>query len=376
MKSNLHIVWRANWSLFLVWFITILVIWILATYIGTTFNIEVFGTDSVRSPLEVLSAWDGTHYASIASKGYFIEGAEARRFAFFPLFPGFARLLGGRNQVILAGLLLSQLCLLGSIILLTQLANNNKSNPLRLQPGFWLLVTPLAFFFSVFYSESLFLFLSLLMVFLYRKERFKFAAVIGILVGLTRATGALLFVYFLVESVLKWRQRKSYVGTLLLAIAPIFGVVLYVAMVGALTGDLLGYSKIQSEFWDTRFEIPFLALARNSVGLLLDLLKGDPRSIDQFVRLFSAYSIIALIVWGWRKIEPSFLAYLIISFVVIHSREPHHSSARYELVLFPIYFLIPKTMIAHPYIAYIIAVLLAVWQLKMFFEFSIWHWVA
>jgi len=142
------------------WFIAVLTVWILAAGIAEFFPLAN-DSNVPRSAIEILSSWDGEHYTEIASNGYSIDGADRRRFAFFPLLPTVAGLLGGQSHAALAGILFSQICYLGCIILLNNIVLGKKPTPLHLQPGFWLLVSPLSFFFLVFYTESLFLFLTI-----------------------------------------------------------------------------------------------------------------------------------------------------------------------------------------------------------------------
>ena len=92
-----------------------------------------------RSPVEVLSTWDGTHYSYIARNGYSTDGAAARRFSFFPLFPAISRLVGGAEHAVLAGILLNQLCLLISILLIGRLVEDGRPTQLSREPGFWIL---------------------------------------------------------------------------------------------------------------------------------------------------------------------------------------------------------------------------------------------
>ena len=89
----------------MLWTLVVCASWALAWWAGHHLD--------GRSPLVVLSGVDGTHYAHIATNGYSSEGVESRRFAFFPLFPALAHVLGqGGSAVVPAGILLSQICLL------------------------------------------------------------------------------------------------------------------------------------------------------------------------------------------------------------------------------------------------------------------------
>jgi len=362
-------------NLIVCWFIAVLIVWILAAVVDS-FVPPAQNAGIYRSPTEVLSAWDGEHYTIIVSNGYSIEGAEIRHFAFFPLLPKVVRLIGGTSYGPLAGILLGQICFLGCIILLNNLALIDKKLPLRLQPGFWLLISPLSFFFLVFYTESIFLFLLLLMITACRRERFITATLLGVLAGLTRPVAILLPVIFIWWAVENFRQSKSYFALLICAAAPLLGVGLYIGFVGYLVGEPFAYIQIQKQWWGSQWAFPFISLGEDLKGLLIGLRHGQISPVDIFVRLLSSVSVLFIIVWGWRRCEPAFLVYLIASILFIHSQEPHRSTARYELVLFPVYLLMPQIMINHPKVTRIIIGILVVTQALLFVRHVSWNWVA
>ncbi len=113
-----------------------------------------------------------------------------RRFNFFPLYPALSRLLGGKGHANLAGIFLSQVLTLGSLILMSLLAHGARRGRLVEEPGVWLLLNPFSFFLLTFYAESLFLFLTLLHVAAYRWHRSSASAAAGLLAGLKRFLGS------------------------------------------------------------------------------------------------------------------------------------------------------------------------------------------
>ena len=157
-ESSLRGQWSSLRSLVVAWFIAVLTIWVAAVFIARFAPPVTRDEGPSRTAVERLSTWDGAHYAHIAANGYSVEGQDRRRFGYFPLLPAVSRLLGGREHAPLAGILLSQICLLGSIILLSKLMVGERQLPLPQQPGFWLLVNPLGFFFHVFYTSPCFSF--------------------------------------------------------------------------------------------------------------------------------------------------------------------------------------------------------------------------
>ena len=80
--------------------------------------------------------------------------------------------------------------------------------------------------------------------------------------------------------------------------------------------------------------------------------------------------------WGWRRIDWPMFAYLAVSMAFIHSRFPYHSTARYELVLFPVYLIVVRTRLAETPYAPLLAAGLVVWQIWLLIKFLTWHWVA
>src|SRR5262245_17497189 len=142
-------------KLIAMWGLVVIIIWVTAWLVGYFSTPNRPGLTFPRTPVETLSTWDAAHYYGIARDGYSAQGPESRRLAFFPLLPFLVRLAGGQERAPLAGILLSQLCLLGSVLLIGPITQGRKEAALYEEPGFWLLVSPLAFFLSAFYAESL-----------------------------------------------------------------------------------------------------------------------------------------------------------------------------------------------------------------------------
>jgi hypothetical protein len=367
-------IWRIpHRNVVLAWMAAILGVWGCALWMAGG---GVLGTGQDAPAVQALSAWDGQHYTRIALEGYANHGPEAREFVFFPLLPALARLLGGRSHVELTGVLLAQTCLLGSLLLLAWMAHGTRPAPLRLQPGFWLLVSPVAFFLSVFYSESLFLFLSIAAVVACRAGRVPLAVLAAFLVGLTRHTAVCLPALFVVDAFVRWRKHEDWRGPVLCAAAPLAALALYFGFVGYRLGSPLAYVHTQSQWWEAKTTVPFYELLRSTGGYIIDLLHGHLRDADQLLRLLSSLAVLGLTIWGRRKLDLSLLAYLVASLVFIHSLRPNRSTARYELVMFPLFLLLPKTFLARPRIAPLAAALLVVVQIKFFLDHISWRWVS
>jgi len=362
-------------SLLATWAVAVLTVWVLTIFIDRLIP-PARTSGTTRSPAAALSTWDGMHYAAIAFDGYSVEGRDRRRFAFFPLLPATARLLGGPTHAPLAGIVVSQICLLGCMILLNRVGGVTPQAPLRLQPGFWLLISPLSFFFLVFYTESLYLFLTLLMITAWHNERFIVASLFGCMTGLTRPTACLLPVIFLRRALGSFLEGRKTAAVLLCAAAPLLGIGFYMVYVNYSLGQPFAYLEIQKTWWGSEWKIPFVSLAQDLRSFIFGLASGRLLPVDVIVRIFSSVSILFLVTWGWRRLDPAFRAYIVISMLFIHSQEPHRSTARYELVLFPVFLLIPQFLAGFRRIAHLAIAMMVLLEVALFLRHVSFRWVA
>jgi hypothetical protein len=149
-----------------------------------------------------MTAWDGQWYARIATDGYFYSNTEQSSIAFFPAYPLLARILMTLGlSASSALLLLSNGFFLCSLLLLPLYLEARRVNITNSRIKCYTVLTialwPTAFFFHVGYSESMLLFLSLLV--LYGIARHWSFVTIAIIVGgatATRAVGVALLLPF------------------------------------------------------------------------------------------------------------------------------------------------------------------------------------
>ncbi len=360
--------------LVIAWAIAVTIIWIIATTYG-----QIGRPDRAvklpQSPVDVLSSWDGMHYRHLIEHGYSTKEEERQLLNLFPLFPAISYLIGGSKHAALAGILLNQLLLLGSMLLLTGLIRNGGTAPLREQPGFWLLVSPFAFFLSTMYTESLFLFLSLVMVLSVRRHCYGIAFTAGALAGLTRPMAILLPLLLISQATDALRRREN-LQIMSVVAAPLIGVAVYVAAVGFAIGDPLGYLQIHSGTGN-EWSIPFTAMwdawfwyRINS----LDIGTFEPWEIP-IATASTALIILLLTLYGWRKPMAWYLPYVVGSLLFIHAQFPFRGTPRYELVLFPVFLLAARSFLAKRWLAPIAAALSIALQFCLLLRFAQWRWV-
>mgnify|MGYP002622354613 CR=1 FL=1 len=178
--------WTALWtSRLLVWVAGVGAVWAW----GLSSRAPGFDPAGLTDgPLAAPAArWDAVWYLSIARDGY---GDEAST-AFFPLYPLLLRALGGS---VLAGTLLSCACLLVALAALRQLTALELGEEAARWAVLMLAFSPMAFFLSAVYSESLFLALTVGAVLAARRDRWAWAGALGMLAAATRSTGVLVLV--------------------------------------------------------------------------------------------------------------------------------------------------------------------------------------
>ena len=172
--------------------------------------------DSRPLPLEIWARWDSEWYLYIAEKGYVFTDPLSRysgRYVaadtagFFPLYPLLIRSFSALGlDAVLAGVLISNLSLLGALTLLHRLVADRFSEAAANASLWAVLGFPTSLFLSAVYSESLFLALLLGCFLAARRGRWGAVLVLGFLCALCRPAG------FLVAAPLVWEVLERHAG--------------------------------------------------------------------------------------------------------------------------------------------------------------------
>jgi len=141
----------------------------------------------------MLARWDTFFYYTIATDGYHWDAAVFRHYnvVFFPLYALLMRwggaALGGHP--LLAGLIVSLAAFTGALAVLYRLARLDLGEEHAWRVVLLMSTFPYALYFSVAYTESLFLLLSVGAFYAMRRRRLGWVAVCGLAAGLTRPNG-------------------------------------------------------------------------------------------------------------------------------------------------------------------------------------------
>jgi Gpi18-like mannosyltransferase len=208
---------------------------------------------------------------------------------------------------------------------------------------FLLLFFPTSYFLYFFYTESLFLLLSVLTFYFVFSKKYFLASLIVLLAGATRVVGLLLFVPLLVHFLLD-REKFSILDFLKV---PFYGVISSLGFLSFLvymhfhTGDFLAPFKMQ-EIWNRGSAgglIPFKAV----LIYFARLFSGgywDPGVHLSLFLVFLAFAMGIVLLCNSQVALPkraAFFAYIVVYLGVITGTASMDSLFRFILVLFPVF---------------------------------------
>jgi Mannosyltransferase (PIG-V) len=336
---------------------------------------------------DIWARWDSDFFLRIAQNGY--NDASA---AFHPLYPALIAALGRLffGHYILAGLVISLLCCLGSFVLLHRLALERLGVDGARHSVLYLAVFPMALFLQAVYSESLFLLLVLTAFAFAERNRFAGAGLVAGLAILTRAAGlALLPALFLMA----WRHRerpRALAGiALAVPVAAIYPLVLWQQV-----GDPWAFTSAQDR-WHRHVS------RAGPLGGIWDGLVAGWRGLEQFVVghgthvaganpmhaaaenvQAAAFLILflALTVVAWRRFGAPYGLFSAVSLAIPltypSSRWPLLSLPRFGLVIFPLFLALAAVTAGRPRLHTAVVACSALFLGVAVVQWALWQWVA
>ncbi|NEQ55054.1 MAG: hypothetical protein F6K11_33845 [Leptolyngbya sp. SIO3F4] len=291
--------------------------------------------------LDMWGVWDSGWYMDIAQNGYSIESSITNspqtNFPFFPLYPMAMKLLGQLTggEYFLAGIFISNVCLLLSGYLLYKLVLEDAGQQTALRTVKYLFIYPVSFILSGIFTESLYLFLTLLCFYMARHRRWWPAGIVGAFLSATRTLGVLIllplaFEYF--QSI-RFKLRKINLSILFLLLVPL-GLLSFSLYNYLTTGDFL-YFKTNQAAWGRAMMNPLLTLP----------LAVKTGLINQNIKLLTEASFCAgalfLLNVFYKKIGFTYWLFGMYS-LVIPLAAGIYSMPRFTLPIFPLFILLAK----------------------------------
>lgn len=231
-------------------------------------------------PAHAFCQWDCHWYVHTIREGYDPEPRlhpvpDMANWAFFPLYPILARLLGAITGAgaYWSGTAVSVACFAAFAVLSCRYRAITRPGRSQRRWIALLLVYPLSFYFFIPYTESLYLLVTILLLLAIEARDATGAGIATALTTATRPTGVTMIPYLMAERA--WflraalrpgldratRLRIFADAVFPLAIAPL-GLALYMAYLYWLTGDALAFSHVQIA-WDRHFVSPLKTIYWN-----------------------------------------------------------------------------------------------------------------
>jgi hypothetical protein len=335
---------------------------------------------------EVALGWDGAWYAGIARDGYSVPPTGASNLAFPPLLPLLTGLLGRFLHLLgldvgdpawgpwaLAGVLISNTAFFAALVVIWHLVRRDQDAVVA-DWTLWLVAAgPLSIFWSLLYTESLFLLLAASCIWAARQGRWLLAGVCGALALLTRWAGVVLIVVMLVEWLASRRKQAGITaappdwqrapgpglagGWIALAPLSLAGYLLYVQatfnnlwiVLQARTylGQQLSFFPLTyatgiSRLWQS------LTQTGPERDLVLQIGYGNSLYMWLDLGLPLLFTGLGILGWRCRWLRPGDLALLGLGIIFALSFSTTFSVARYMMVLWPTLIVVGRLSVRYP----------------------------
>ncbi|MFC1627000.1 mannosyltransferase family protein [Patescibacteria group bacterium] len=317
--------------------------------------------------------FDGAHYIKLAQFGY----KEAFTQAFFPIYPFLIKMVNSLTQNgLISGLFISHLSFIGFIYFFVKLGRLDYSKKTVQWASLLFLLFPTSFFLFSVYTESLFLFLSVLCFYLARQKKFLLASIIAGIASATRLVGIFLLLAILWEYYQTKKPKVSKaIGYSLLSVS---GLLLYLNFLRARFGDILIFISSQPSFGAGRQVNKLVMIYQVIFRYIKMLLTVSPQNDIYLILIFElmiSLIFLGLIIWALvKKLRPSYLLFLIPTYFLPTFTGTFLSMPRFLLTAFPLFYLLGnlKNTRLKAVIAFFSFLLLS-WA---FLRFSRGYWLA
>lgn len=300
-----------------------------------------------------LRPWDADHYLGIIENWYVTEGDPRLHIVFLPLYPAICRGLRALTGLspFASALIVSNAALVGSGLAVFRLTEGDGGAALGRRAMLLLMFCPMAYFYSIPYTESVFVLLTLLAVLCARRWRFALAVLFGAMAANARVVGmavAIPIYWELLRADREAHESRRPLSRALICAAKVLpvaaGLGLYMFGNYRLHGNPLQFMVFQREHWSQSFG----TLANTFRYCLCNAIGYEERLYRMGVwwpqvLLIAAMPLLAL--WRRKRESPGDMGYLLAFFYVSFVPTwllsgPRYLSAAYAL--YPLLARIPK----------------------------------
>ena len=338
-------------------------------YYSPTFNI----TNKVW--LLMWLRWDALWYLKIAAHGY----TKVNELAFFPTYPMLIRgvHLLTRLPFDVSALLLSNAMCLAFLFVFWALVSEYFDQSVRQRALWAALAFPTAFFMSAAYTESTFLFLSVMVFWLARRQKFWWAGFCAIGATLTRNEGVFMVIPILWQYYLARGFKFRWELLSVLSVPLAMGGFMYFQW--RHFGNPLAFISSQSA-WGRHITWPWVGIWL-AIGKIWHGSSLQASTVLSMIDLSSSLVSLALWIYSWKKLPVDWMMYWAVLWLIDvsapspYGRSPLLSMSRLVLILFPTYVglgILTENSTWRRAANWLFPLLQAVF----FTIFATWHWIA
>ena len=208
-----------------------------------------------------------------------------------------------------------------------------------------LLFFPTSFFFGSYYTESIFLLLSVLAFYFARQGKFLPAALFALIASATRITGIFLWPALIIEFYLYYGKeiKKALNPEAIWLTLPPLGLLAYMKYQLIKTGDALYFISSQPGFGASRTVDKIILIHQvlfRYAKMLVFVDHTTPLFFAVLLEFLTGVGFLGLILYGLKKLRVSYLVYVALSFFLPTFTGTFLSMPRFVLVLFPLFVLL------------------------------------
>ncbi len=330
--------------------------------------------------IDIWCRWDSEWQFSITKWGYVAPEdltAGYSNIAFFPLYPYLVRVLTfwlperfqTESVYLLVGLILSNLFFLLGLYGLIQLGRMLYREESLRRAVTLIFCLPCAFYFSAYYSESLFFCLIIYALYFAEKEHWCLSAIAAALAALTRPHGVLLLLPIIRIYLSKRGRdlRKIGFSWLWYLLVPA-GICAYFFGLYRLTGDFFAFFKAQSSWGRSLSDTSAFAEYFQPIHSR----HNRPTTIDLCMIVFSLIMSVTLLV---RSSAKAYGIYALACTLVLIGTGNLYSMTRYTMVIFPVW-LESADLLKNKRIYTFVCAMMGAVQILYFCGWINYYWIA
>jgi Gpi18-like mannosyltransferase len=296
--------------------------------------------------MQEFNRWDAPHYVDLAKNWYNTNpSADAYNFiVFFPLYPILIRAnTFNFDYANLSALIVSNVCSIVAFLYLYKLTKLEFSDSVAQKTVIFLSIFPTAYFLTAPYTEGLF-FATVIASFYYaRLGKWFFAGVLSMLAALSRLGGLFMVPVLLLEYLHQkgWKLRQVDARIFWASIG-IAGFLIYLGINYQVTGNAFMFMEIEKTHWYNTLN-PVEGL-NQAIYWIFNRSFPESFTIGLSPIIFAVFGLLATVgaavaAVGKTRFRPSYVLYMLLTWMLAVSTSWWVSVPRYVMAMFPMFIL-------------------------------------